>query len=493
MPVWTPCKILTLIAAVLGSGLLATKVVAEPGVSSCLCTRTGAVGAGSSFCTRVRGEDHCTNLSGSPDYASLSEANRTTLNQFRCRGLGPAQFMRQTSPTDTSRLCPNNPYSDLQAAATALTAAPSPSAPEEPPERPFVSITPELGVPIPGLTFSPATREDGLISVPFLAQYISAIQRYLTGLALTAAVIMVVYGGFLYLLGSSLGEINHGKNIITDALIGLLLVLSAYAVLNIVNPNLTTLRPLALQTITPLTVERVQMTTREVTSEETYTESFANCPVPNLPPGHLDRPRGCGHTGRPACADHAVLQRNDPRAQAFEQNITRVVRAADPRQRILEVAEAASKCGVHMESCGHTAESIWRIAGVHPSTHHPFENSALVRQGMGALCQGCGTPQPGCTDNPEEARERMRGVVRAEQDARANMLQPGDWLWVYNANPSCGGNHSAIFMGWEGPYAKVVQGMWGSNVWAGRICLRTNCPGGRFSPITRIKRPAELR
>ncbi|MFO0765174.1 MAG: hypothetical protein U0487_03995 [Patescibacteria group bacterium] len=68
---------------------------------------------------------------------------------------------------------------------------------------PFTPVVPELGVPIPGFSFTPATEENGTVSVPYLAQYINAVYRYMTAIVLTIAIVMIVYGGFRYLLAAT--------------------------------------------------------------------------------------------------------------------------------------------------------------------------------------------------------------------------------------------------------------------------------------------------
>ena len=94
----------------------------------------------------------------------------------------------------------------------------------------------------------------GVSEVRDIGDYIAVIYRYAIGLAGAAAAIMLVYGGFLYLMGSAAGEVGQGKTIIQDALIGLLLVLGSYAILNTVNPNTLNL---TLPNIQPILSEDV--------------------------------------------------------------------------------------------------------------------------------------------------------------------------------------------------------------------------------------------
>jgi len=69
-----------------------------------------------------------------------------------------------------------------------------------------------------------------------LADYINVIYRYLVSIVLIVAIVMVVYGGFRYLVGAGVGGVERGKEIIRDAIMGMLVVLGAYVILQTVNP-----------------------------------------------------------------------------------------------------------------------------------------------------------------------------------------------------------------------------------------------------------------
>lgn len=86
-----------------------------------------------------------------------------------------------------------------------------------------------LGVPIGGVS-----------QVSGLPQYINTAYRYMVSVILVIAIVMVVYGGFLYLTGAAgIGSIQRGKQIIKDALIGMVIVLAAYAILQTINSGTT--------------------------------------------------------------------------------------------------------------------------------------------------------------------------------------------------------------------------------------------------------------
>ncbi len=113
----------------------------------------------------------------------------------------------------------------------------------------FSPITPELAVPIPGIEFSPPTEDGDDIVVPFLAQYISGIYRYLLGIATLVAIIVVIAGGFMYLLGQTTGSAQTGLTLIKDAIAGLVVLYASYLILWTVNPNLVNLQPIRLTRI----------------------------------------------------------------------------------------------------------------------------------------------------------------------------------------------------------------------------------------------------
>ncbi len=381
--------------------------------------------------------------------------------------------------------------------------------------RPFTPIAPNPAVPIPGVRFTPATEENGQIFIPYLAQYISGIYRLSVGLGAILAAIMIVYGGFRYLLSASLSDVKDGKTIITDAVIGLIVLLTSYLILKTINPALVTESVIRVGQISEIQAsEEMMNTTHGQTSGDEFTPASApagrtavpastSCPFTDLPEGHIDcgdanqtpcTPAHCAALGRPAnCHDDAVREEIDPRASAFAARMSNQTHNPDPRQRVIEVGNAAAACAIHLESCGHTVGAIRRIAGMSTPERHKFESSALVHSVREVRCErprSCGGPPAGCTSDATEAKNRVRALVRDQQDARANMLEPGDWVWIYNANTQdCAGQHSVMFVSWDGdgPYANVVQGQWGKNVRGGRVCLKTSCPGGNFSPITRIQ------
>lgn len=141
-------------------------------------------------------------------------------------------------------LC-EKPVDAFAAGAAPAGETPSPSAGTNP-NTVGPPITPILNVQIPGLQFTP--QQGG--SSPLLAQYIGAAYNYLIAVSVTAATVMFTWGAFRYLLGSTPAfDAKRGKEIMTEAVIGLILVFGANMILRTVNPATVQLRSLAVDSI----------------------------------------------------------------------------------------------------------------------------------------------------------------------------------------------------------------------------------------------------
>lgn len=98
-----------------------------------------------------------------------------------------------------------------------------------------------------GIPFKPQIEIPGFgertISETTLPEYISALFNYLLGVIGILAVAMIVYGGFRWITAAgNPGRIQAAKEIITSAIIGLVLALTSVLLLRTINPNLVSLR-----------------------------------------------------------------------------------------------------------------------------------------------------------------------------------------------------------------------------------------------------------
>ncbi len=202
----------------------------DPSSPVCSCTCVPAAGAQGSPVT-VQTNDHCPTITvASPACVQSCAARCASPTAPVTAGMrpDPARQPSCVAPTGaTTPTVPTPPVNQVDAPASA--------------SRDAVPLT--LAQPI-----------DGVTVVSDLGGYIALVYRYVIGLAGTAAVIMIVYGGFRYLLGSAMDDVAAGKTIIQDAVIGLLLVLGSYFILSTVNPNTLSLKLPNIQPITPKAV-----------------------------------------------------------------------------------------------------------------------------------------------------------------------------------------------------------------------------------------------
>jgi len=178
--------------------------------------------------------NNCANLPSQSNNPALSGYTCTDLSAENCQSVSKSPGLCTSGPTDATSFSPN-------ASATSGTPA----------------IIPQLNVPIPGLIFAgslPQGRNENneqTVQVPFLAQYISAAYTYLIGISVIAAAVMIIYGGFKYILGSTISSINSGRQTIVDAIIGLCLVFGAYTILAVISPATLTPATLSITLVKP--------------------------------------------------------------------------------------------------------------------------------------------------------------------------------------------------------------------------------------------------
>ena len=89
--------------------------------------------------------------------------------------------------------------------------------------------------------------EGGECEIPWMSEYISALYQYGVGLAAVLAAVMIMVGGFIWLMsGGSPDKVGKAKDFIISALSGLFLALFSFMILNGINPRLVEIDPLAV-------------------------------------------------------------------------------------------------------------------------------------------------------------------------------------------------------------------------------------------------------
>lgn len=152
-------------------------------------------------------------------------------------------------------ICKTEPVKAGIRTGSTTVSSPTPSKPED------KDIIMTFNTPIPG--FEEPQEVTGL-----LGSYIAAVYRY--GLSILAVVttVMFVWGAFLYLLGSTTANIGKGKTVMTDAVIGMLLVIGATLILRTLNPALVVLPDLKPTVIETKLVENISASDyRTITGE----------------------------------------------------------------------------------------------------------------------------------------------------------------------------------------------------------------------------------
>jgi hypothetical protein len=88
-------------------------------------------------------------------------------------------------------------------------------------------------------------------AVSGLPEYIAKIYNYAIGLAVSLAIFMLMVGGFFWITAAGdRGKIEKAKGMMGDAVIGLILTVSAYLILNTINPAILSLKMPKIEKIT---------------------------------------------------------------------------------------------------------------------------------------------------------------------------------------------------------------------------------------------------
>ncbi len=121
---------------------------------------------------------------------------------------------------------------------------------------------PELTVKIPGFSnFSPPPivwdKESGTVYFTWLGEYIKALYTFGITIISILAAIMIIISGIKVIFSGFGGEKKEAYKRITQAVIGLILAWSSYAILYFINPNLLQFKGLEVQIIAPQDIKSI--------------------------------------------------------------------------------------------------------------------------------------------------------------------------------------------------------------------------------------------
>jgi hypothetical protein len=114
--------------------------------------------------------------------------------------------------------------------------APIPITSGPPPPNPDTTYTPLVS--LPGLPNNVPFETDKTKNPCPFGKYLNILIKIFLGIAAVLAMVMIVVGGVEYMTSELASSKEEGKKSITNAVLGLLLALGAYMILNTINPDL---------------------------------------------------------------------------------------------------------------------------------------------------------------------------------------------------------------------------------------------------------------
>lgn len=100
---------------------------------------------------------------------------------------------------------------------------------------------PALGVDIPGLEFTPATKTGDTVTSNYLGEYIQAALNFVFPAASLLAIVIMMIGGIEYVLArGDQGKIGTATTHLKQAVTGIVLLFGAFTIAQVVNPSFLT-------------------------------------------------------------------------------------------------------------------------------------------------------------------------------------------------------------------------------------------------------------
>jgi len=136
-------------------------------------------------------------------------------------------------------------------------------------DAPYLQV--KIGAKLKNIT---PDKESGKLSIPWIGEYIQAIYRYAIGVVGILAAVVLMVGGIVWLTaGGNQTRIGEAKAWIGASLTGLVIALSSYMLLWIVNPALVQFRPIGVTTIDKIITGRCITTGTPDICKNNFTEN----------------------------------------------------------------------------------------------------------------------------------------------------------------------------------------------------------------------------
>ena len=356
--------------------------------------------------------------------------------------------------------------------------------------------------------------EERYFYLPYIGEYVSALYNYVLGIVGILAVVVIIFAGGIWLTaGGSPERIKTAQEYIFGAVTGVVLAFGSYLILYTINPDLVRFAAIKIKVVENIPwpdligTEELTGVTSDYNGQNGRggggTGGFVcrNRETGENPPPQAES--GCT-LGLTAPADLNEDPNRDQRTLQFVQN-ARSILTGTPREKVLQVARLAAQCGIHLGSCGRTVGIINALAGVdgknidsclpnpysdNCSNGHETNSISSARIRMEDIADMHCYPAdrngnypannpPGCLSGSESigaVYQRLNGSMSTEwPNSWADTVQPGDIVNMYIGNSDRWGLHVAVFMGWDGDWAKLIEGGVGCYVKEGRRCLKEGC------------------
>jgi len=209
------------------------------------------------------------------DCGKISASGNKDLEKAACEVIAPDKIA-QCAKVASGGSCLNDPGDALSYRTASLPQSSGSSKQTQPNTGAPVSVLPfKMNVDIPGLgSFNEPVAKNGVITVPFLAQYINAMVKFLIGVGLVAAAVMIVWSGFKYILAAAGAEVQAARKTLIDALIGMVILIGSTVILANVNP--------ATMNLTAINIRAIPAVPYEVVSASQYSAAAGASGIANL-------------------------------------------------------------------------------------------------------------------------------------------------------------------------------------------------------------------
>ena len=220
------------------------------------------------------------------------------------------------------------------------------------------ALIPNLSIDIPGVTFSPVLDEGGVLQIDFLGEYVSGVYIYLLGIGTTIAIVFIMVAGLRYALSAGGGNVEGAKTMIRNSITGLILLLCTYALLFIVNPNLTLLSGIEIENINLVTLST------ENTAADVSGKSLPGCPTTGTNSVPYFCQRNYSNVYGSTCEGSPTISSSGCGPTSMAMVLSYYKKSTDPVQVAASFEKGHRVCGVGTAYSAFTSSSVVKDNGM---------------------------------------------------------------------------------------------------------------------------------